>query len=137
ERIDIDMDDRVFVPLSLINELRRSAVSDLMDNRIKAMESPRLKISNRQESYGANNNYIDDANDRVKLYIYTDKLIEDDYILQKIDGFGFIPEDWQLDYEVLESYVNSLKERQIRTRLVLPRIMRKEDIELIEELNPN
>ena len=135
ERIDIDMDDRVFVPLSLINELRRSAVSDLMDNRIKAMEFPRLKISNRQESYGANNNYIDDANDRVKLYIYTDKLIKDDYILQKIDGFGFIPEDWQLDYEVLEGYVNSLKERQIKTRLVLPRIMRKEDIELIEELN--
>ena len=137
KRMDIDMDDGVFMPLSLINELRRTAVSNLIENRIKSMEAPRIKISDMQESHCANSNFVISAIDRAELYIYTDKIIEDDDILKRVDGLGFVPNDWKLDFGLLEGYVNSLKDMQIKTRLVLPRIMRKEDIDAIEGLNPN
>jgi len=137
KRIDIDMDDGVFVPLSLINELRRMAVSELIDNRIKSMEASRQKISGKQESICFNNNCISNVINRPELYIYTDKIIQDDDILKAIDGLGFVPNAWKLNYGVLKEYISSLKERQIKTRLVLPRIMRKEDIEILDKINPD
>jgi len=138
DSLNVDMDDDIFMPLSAINELRRRAVSNLIENRISSMERPVVKSNGTLEI-----SYIDNMqdlqtkkakSDKSELYIYTKKILEDDEILNVIDGLCFTPGSWDFDLAVLRNYTDRLKEKRIKTRLVLPRIMRKEDIEILEKI---
>lgn len=134
--MDIEVDEDIFMPLSVINELRRKACLDLIEKRIASMGKTNAIVKSDVESYfpfTIDNNIK--KREKAELYVYTEKMIEDDEILKAIDGLGLIPKNWNLNFTMLKDYIYSLKEKGLKTRLILPRIMRHEDINVMEQMD--
>lgn len=137
---DIVMDDNIFMPKSAINRLRRQAVAELLAKRIASFESSRRKRRpsvKRDETFKGAKPSNNKSGQRPKLMLYTDHMNLEEDVIANVDGVCLYPNNWKsLSIEDTISQVERCKSYDKLTRLVLPRIVHEEDINLIRSLDP-
>jgi len=134
---ELIVDDNIFMSISYINQLRRDCSESLIKNRLSSFE--KKSVTCKSSDF-----YIEKLDKQVKkaaggvpkLYLYSSELIDDPDILGMVDGICFHPYEWSMDIEEICNKVQNIKRNKIDTRLVLPRISRKEDLEFLNGLSP-
>lgn len=136
----IDMDHNIFMPKSAINKLRRQAVNELLQNRVEKFENsgsksiPGIRI---HETFRGSKPSNIEREQKPDLMLYTDDMNLDEGVIKNIDGICLCPTDWRnLDIEDVISGIERYKGYNKITRLVLPRILHEEDIDLLRSLDP-
>lgn len=153
--LDLELDANVFVPVSVLNQLRRDAVNSLIENRIlyydnKAVakvKSKRRQVSlmkavsqrrNEEDIIVKDNQYFSDRKSQALTLLngYVDRLDYHPEVLEGLDILSYTPVSYYLQIEKLENQVKSIQKSGIEVRLVLPTITRRSDMDLIGNL-PN
>jgi putative protease len=142
--LELELDDHVFVPVSVLNKLRRDAVNDLIQKRIEFYD-------NRAVSKGRINNSPDNHSAQVEprlseyfterktpslplLNGYVDHLDFQPGDLEGLDILSYAPASFCFRFESLTRQVKIIQQSGIAVRLVLPTITRYHDMNLLRNL---
>lgn len=164
QTLEWDGDDNVFLPVSVLNQLRRDATEDLMRNRIEYYDNKASKevkkatwqnrtINSIKMSELVQSSTLDKitqpehltqstlysiqntkSHSHPQLNAYVDKLDVDLSLLDGLDILSFAPSSFSFKLELLQDRVKTIQQSGIPVRLVLPTITRMDDMTLLRNL---
>ncbi len=152
QSLDWDVDDNVFLPVSVLNQLRRDAAEDLKKNRIAYYDERASKevddtvqptqsvqlVQSRQSEHSMKSTLSSQKGhksyNRTLLNGYVDRLDVDSSLLHGIDTLSFAPSSFSYKLEMMQDQVKAIQESGIPVRLVLPTITRMDDMTLLRNL---
>ena len=133
ESLTVNMDEGIFLPVSVLNQLRREAVQDLIGNRVGYYHERAIKISDRNISV-ANLPPIYQSIENPQLCGYLDRLDIEPSVLESLDVLSYAPRTFSFKLDELKGQVSNIQKMGISVRLVLPRITRMDDMTLLRSL---
>jgi putative protease len=155
--IKLICDDNIFIPVSVLNQLRREAAEDLIKNRIayydKRAVSRRTTHKNRVGDSTACRSQMHTATGKANtspqagqavlsvyqaemkpiLNGYVDKL-DSPESFHGLDVVSFAPRSFSFKLDVLKEQLESIQQSGIKARLVLPSITRLYDMDFLRKL---
>ena len=133
ESLTVNMDEGIFLPVSVLNQLRREAVQDLIGNRVGYYHERAIKISDRNISV-ANLPPIYQSIENPQLCGYLDRLDIEPSVLEGLDVLSYAPRTFSFKLYELKEQVSNIQKMRISVHLVLPRITRMDDMTLLRSL---
>ncbi|HZK34190.1 MAG TPA: DUF3656 domain-containing protein [Bacillota bacterium] len=140
----LDIEDGIFIPLSILNKLRRQAGQDLIEARVKHFNQKAHKNQTHigtvyVKDHGSQlapplNKSSFEPPDSPKLKAYIDRLDLDPFVLNGLDMVYYNPSGFQFSLNELLGQVATIKKHDIKVSLALPTITRKLDMELLRSL---
>ncbi|MGI6537981.1 MAG: DUF3656 domain-containing U32 family peptidase [Caldicoprobacterales bacterium] len=134
KELELDWDAQVFLPVSVLNQLRRDAAEELMKARIR-FYGCRALISERKP--GLHEDIINAepaSGQKAVLNGYADRLNYPPAVWEGLDIISFNPSSFSFDLNRLKDQVTSIKDRGISVRLSLPVISRMQDMAHLRSL---
>lgn len=140
--LKLQLDGKVFVPVSVLNQLRKDAIKDLIIKRTAYFDDRALKSAENRMNHSYRNKSLQDTAAVDKLITsrkpmlngYIDHLSFDPEVFTGLDTVSFTPSSFSFKWEQLRRQVNNIKDTGISVRLVLPAITRKADMDLLRNL---
>lgn len=130
--LELELDSNVFVPVSVLNQLRRDAIKGLIENRIAYYDNRAVtKSKNIQPPLHVSSSASQPA---ALLNGYVDRLDYKPGVFEELDILSYVPATFSFQLENLISQVKTIQKSGIEVRLVLPTITRKPDMDLLGTL---
>ena len=130
--LELELDSNVFVPVSVLNQLRRDAIKGLIENRIAYYDNRAVsKSKNIQPPLHVSSSASQPA---TLLNGYVDRLDYKPGVFEGLDILSYVPATFSFQLENLISQVKTIQKSGIEVRLVLPTITRKPDMDLLGTL---
>jgi putative protease len=143
----LDCDENIFLPVSILNQLRREAAQDLMEKRIAYYDKRAITGSAAVRKHSTNSNItanlgvkegqavqpVYQSESRPVLNGYVDKL-DSPECFGGLDVVSFAPRSFSFKMDVLKEQVAGIQKTGSRVRLVLPSITRMHDMDLLRTL---
>lgn len=139
--LKLDWDDQVFLPVSVLNQLRRDAADDLMQKRIAyydkravSMKKPVFHGRENPEPLEAVPALQSRLSRETMLNGYADRLDYQPGDLKGLDILSFAPASFSFELNSLREQVEAIQQSGIQVRLVLPAITRMADMTWLRSL---
>ncbi len=140
QSLEWDGDDNVFLPVSVLNQLRRDATEKLEKKRVAYYDDRAVKEVEKltQSEQLAQNKMLspreNQSHNRPYLNGYVDRLDVESSLLDGLDILSFAPSSFSFKLDILQDQVKSIQQSGIPVRLVLPTITRMDDMTLLRNL---
>jgi putative protease len=139
----LDCSDGIFLPISILNQLRREAAQDLINKRIAYydVKAISLKPTVSKDSASICKKYPYTTNQTVYrpashpiLNGYISRLDIQGSYLNGLDVVSYAPRSFSFNIDALKEQVDNIQKSGIQVRLVLPAITRMYDMDLLRGL---
>jgi putative protease len=136
ETCRIEAESGFFLPVSALNALRRAAAEALMQARIRRFEDRGERPCRTARKHAA---LLPESPlaDQPSLAGYVEDLNLPLEVFAGLDIVAYDPRRWPIDGDAVLPWVKALKQKGYSVRLVLPRITRSADMELLRRTPEN
>lgn len=152
--LNLEYDDNCFIPVSVLNQLRREAAKDLTGKRIAFYDQQAINQHGRgrpetacsrlpvrvftgapdREKPNEINDHSMNEKNKPLLNGYVSSLDFHPQHLTGLDSISFEPDSFTFRMGALQEQIRAIQELGIPVRLVLPAITRKQDMNLLRSL---
>ena len=134
QSLELELGEDVFLPVSVLNQLRRDAANELIAGRIAYYDKKALSPKGKRQSNGRYYVHIPEESKNPKLNGYVDSLNFDLALIEGLDILSYAPASFQFSLKTLQEQVRTIQRFGIQVRLALPTITRLEDMAYLRSL---